>query len=173
SIRSVTGRRLATITAPSAMGGTKWPSMMSTWKTPTCGSTAATCAPRFAKSAARIDAATVPIGGNGTGRDGAERRTDDLRRPLERGDEHAVTAVAMGPQAMAFGIAVGPSRHDGPERGAGPQEGVADRIGLASREGADRVHEPAAGGERRLGGGDDRQLPRGKGAHPLLRHPPQ
>src|SRR5262249_41636982 len=140
--RAVTGRRLATITAPRAIGGTKWPSMMSTWNTPTCGSTAATCAPRFAKSAARIDAATVPIVRNGTGRGRPNLRADDLRRPFERGHEHAVAPVAMGPQPVALDRPVGSLGRDRPELGTGAEEGVADRIGLPARERADRIDQP-------------------------------
>ena len=53
-------RRAPTTTAgPMVSGGTKWPSMMSTWimRAP-ASSTAPTCSPRRAKSAARIDGAT-------------------------------------------------------------------------------------------------------------------
>ena len=110
--RAVTGRRLATTTAPSAIGGTKWPSMMSTWNTPTCGSTAATCAPRFAKSAARIDAATVPIAGNGTGRGGHEptgrgpttpagtRPRTCRRSPCRWGQRRCRSAGPSGPRVI-------------------------------------------------------------------------
>ena len=45
------------------IGGTKWPSMTSTWIVPApAASTAATCSPRRAKSAARIDGATPARG---------------------------------------------------------------------------------------------------------------
>src|SRR4051794_18558748 len=147
--------------------------MMSTWNTPTCGSTVATCAPRFAKSAARIDAATVPIGRNGTGREGADLRADDLRRPLERGDEHAVAAVAMRPEPVALGGPVQTDRQDGPQGRAGAEEGIAHRVGLAPCERADRIDEPATWRERRFGRRRDRQLTRRQGADPFLRHPPQ
>src|SRR3954469_18223340 len=122
--------------------------MMSTWNTPTCGSTAATCAPRFAKSAARIDAATVPIGRNGPGRNEGTLRADGVRHSFEGGDEHAVAAVAMGPQPMAFGESVRAGSHDRPERPARAKQGVAHRVGLAPREGADRVDEPATRRQR-------------------------
>src|SRR3954453_975192 len=171
--RSVTGRRLDTITAPSAIGGTKWPSMMSTWNTPTCGSTATTCAPRFAKSAARIDAATVPIGRNGTGRDHANLRTDDLRRPLEGGDEHAVAPVAMGPEPMALGGPAGAVGPPPPQARASAQQRVAHGIGFPASEGADRVDEPPVRAERGLRGRHDRELPRRQGAHAFLRPTPQ
>ena len=49
----------STTGGPMLSGGTKWPSMTSTWivRAP-ASSTVATCSPRRAKSAARIDGAT-------------------------------------------------------------------------------------------------------------------
>src|SRR5215210_8972352 len=52
-------RNVATIREPIEIGGTKWPSITSTWITRAPASiTASTCSPRRAKSAARIDGAT-------------------------------------------------------------------------------------------------------------------
>src|SRR3954470_6528209 len=142
--------------------------MMSTWNTPTCGSTVATCAPRFAKSAARIDAATVPIGRNGTGREGADLPAEDLRRPLERGDEHAVAPVPMRPQAMAFcGTVRAAGRHRA-KRGAGAKQGIARGVCLAAPERAHRVPQPAPRRERAFSRRHDRELARRQGAPALL-----
>src|SRR5919109_867469 len=52
-------RSASTTSAPMVIGGTKWPSMTSTWITRAPASiTSSTCAPSRAKSAARIDGAT-------------------------------------------------------------------------------------------------------------------
>src|SRR5215213_7875925 len=52
-------RSAATISAPIEIGGTKWPSITSTWITRAPASiTCSTCAPRRAKSAASIEGAT-------------------------------------------------------------------------------------------------------------------
>src|SRR4051794_22640734 len=52
--------RAATTLSPMVIGGTKCPSMMSTWiQRAPASSTVSTCSPRRAKSAARIDGATV------------------------------------------------------------------------------------------------------------------
>ena len=48
-----------TASGPIVIGGTKWPSMTSTWITRApASSTAPTCSPRRAKSAARMEGAT-------------------------------------------------------------------------------------------------------------------
>ena len=106
-----TGRNESTTTVPSAIGGTKCPSMMSMWMTSACCSTSLTCSAKRARSAERIDAASLPtrpmvLGGLGL--------------PGEGGDEHPIAPVPMGPQSnpgrsavRAVDLAGAPGRPDG------------------------------------------------------------
>src|SRR5581483_7839143 len=91
----------STIRAPKVIGGTKWPSITSTWITRAPAAiTSATCSPRRAKSADRIDGAI---------RDSRSRRSvasggpaelsgnlDRLNRP-----QHAAVTVVAGDDRRA------------------------------------------------------------------------
>ena len=172
--RVVTGRRLCTITVPSAIGGTKCPSMMSTWNTPTYGSTAATCAPNRAKSAARMEAATVPMWPSSYR---ATPRIPSAGGPTTRGerrDEHGVAPVPMRPEPVTGRPRPsGPSVSIGSRSGRRAQQRVTDRIRLGPRERAHRVHQPSPGTHGVRRGRTIASWSAARRAQPLLRHAPQ
>ena len=147
SVQLGDGRSEATTTEPSAIGGTKWPSMMSTWMTSAYGSTSLTWSPRRARSAARIDAESLPIAAYRTRRSSADRPLSRSARTPPR-----TSRRSRGGAATADGA---PTRPSGPGRcerqqvrPAAPEQRVDDRVGLRPRERAHRVDEPAAGAQQ-------------------------
>src|SRR5947209_7212745 len=80
--KRVTRRSDSTIGTPSAMFGTKWPSMTSMWRrsAPAC-SASATCWPRRAKSAERMDGASFTV----IARSSVGRLEDALNRCIQQG----------------------------------------------------------------------------------------
>ena len=120
---------------PARCGGTKCPSMMSMWMTSACCSTSLTCSARWARSAERIDAASLPtrpmvLGG--------------LRLPGEGGDEHPIAPVPMGPQSNPGRSAVRAVHLHRLQVGPMADDGIGRCVGLGAREGAHRVDEPAS-----------------------------
>ena len=140
------GRSAATTSGPNVMGGTKWPSMTSTWIDVGEG----------------LDRADL-IGE--VGEVGGQDRCRELRHaadptgggsglPTERGDEHGVAAVHGGARGeRARTRPSGPSIGIGLEVGPLGQQRVGRGVGLGARERADRVHEHAAGPQQ-LGAAD-------------------
>src|SRR5918995_2671032 len=120
---------------------------MSTWIMSAHGSTALTCSPSRAKSADRMEAASLA--------GGIPARILPFRsRADEAGHEHGVGAVPVGPQTgPGDRNPVGAGEPVRAEPWGLPQERVADGVGLRPREGADRVHEHPAHPKER-GGAD-------------------
>ena len=87
----------ATISAPNVIGGTKWPSITSTWMTRApAASTSSTCSPRRAKSADRIEGAIRRSRSSAASRQRARSMASHLDRP-----QHAAVAVVAGDDRRA------------------------------------------------------------------------
>src|SRR5262245_64287320 len=136
--------------------------MTSIWMRSASAPRTFTSSARRARSAERIDAASMTLAilvGGGCS-------------PAKGGDEHRVAPMTVRPQANPFGSAVGPRDLHRLERPRAAKDRIARRIGLGAGEGAHAVDEPPARAQEPRRRGRDPHLQTRKTRDLRLARPP-